>query len=308
MAKKDRLWIMVDVNFWETEGADLTVEARDLWLRCLAFSKKHRTDGVLTRGQLEVLVSPLLLRSNGDDPTAGLVTACLLLDEDGASFDTIEEWKKSCGPFALRGWFDWNASAEQIAKKSEAGRKNAQVRWVKRAKANGKANGKANARVKSVENRDREIETDKATTSSPPTATGSRLGLDPFKDALFTACFPLEAASAMTKIEWKKFNDAATAIKAVGGTPEDVVLRAAEWHSRDWPDITPSGLASNWAALSTPGRPRARSTSRLTNSLNVAAEWAAEKEAKLAAAEEAKSPVSESDDDIVDAEVNWDEI
>jgi hypothetical protein len=267
MAKQDRLWIAVDVDFWETDGADITAEAQSLWLKCLAFSKKHLTNGSLTRGQLEVLVSPLLLRSNGNDPSDELIAAGLLLDADGSYIEDRKAWRSTFSPCTLRGWFDWNDSAEIIAAKSARGREAAEVRWGKDAKGN----AKPNARVQSTESREqknlrtekklelKKISTDSIATPSAPRARG--------RDLIFDALAEIEgfAENGSTKPNKAEAAKIATAKKLIlesdGAVAPAEIRRRAENYTKVMPPgtlVTAMALASNWVRCASRDRSRSQ--------------------------------------------------
>lgn len=126
MAKAGRLFIQLDVNWYEEWGHLLSDEAALLWIVGACASKRMLSDGRLTMAQLR-RVAPESQTSSPDRLQRAVTELCeadeVPLEMDGQ--DVV-----------YRGWAAWNDLASDVEAMSEGGRFGNHVKWhVKKKKS-----------------------------------------------------------------------------------------------------------------------------------------------------------------------------
>lgn len=117
MAKDGRLYVPLDVNWYDEWGHAVSAEAALLWVLALTACKRMRNDGVLTISQLRRLAPS----STTDERFASLVAELIGCDIAPMSGDDRT--------IVVHGWSEWNDTTETSRKASEAARRGNHVRW-----------------------------------------------------------------------------------------------------------------------------------------------------------------------------------
>lgn len=126
MAKAGRLFIQLDVNWYEEWGHLLSDEAALLWIVGACASKRMLTDGRLTMAQLR-RVAPES-QANSPDRLQRAVTELCEADDVPLEMDGQD--------VIYRGWAAWNDLASDVEAMSEGGRFGNHMKWhVKKKKS-----------------------------------------------------------------------------------------------------------------------------------------------------------------------------
>lgn len=114
MAKPGRLYVQVDVNFWEDDKVLRAGErAAAFYVRCLCMCKRVQSDGWLSDAQLSMLGV-----RDWRAQVAQLVKVGLLKREGNSTVHVV-------------GWLDWNESVGSARQRAEANRERARD-WRRR--------------------------------------------------------------------------------------------------------------------------------------------------------------------------------
>ena len=103
MPKPGRLYVPLDVNFFDGDGAGLSDEAQLLFLRIIALSKRMMSDGRITRAQI-ARIAPAMDATVCDELCESQLCFC---DESA---------------IVVRSWAEWNDTASAIEERAEVKR------------------------------------------------------------------------------------------------------------------------------------------------------------------------------------------
>ena len=125
MAKDGRLYVPLDVNWYDEWGHAVSAEAALLWVLALAACKRMRNDGVLTISQLRRLAPSNVTEQRLDEIIAELIGCDVApishpIDSDDRTI-------------VMHGWSEWNATSQSIEAASQSGGFGNHVRWHRNA-------------------------------------------------------------------------------------------------------------------------------------------------------------------------------
>ena len=145
MAKGGRLFVPVDVNWYDEWGHRVTSDAAVLWVIAITTAKRMRSDGSLTKSQLrrvaptgmsdEMFEDCLLQLCDADVVYRG-ESGAIIGGESGASRGRVgamesdaNDAKNDASDVHLTGWSSWNDVASDYADASDGGTFGNHIRW-----------------------------------------------------------------------------------------------------------------------------------------------------------------------------------
>ena len=120
MAKAGRLFIQLDVNWYDEWGHELSGDAALLWVVATCACKRMQKDGRLTIGQLRRVAPECLL----EDPDRLTSVVAELCDHPDAPVE-----KDGQNAISFRAWAEWNDLAAEIEAMSAGGKFGNHVKW-----------------------------------------------------------------------------------------------------------------------------------------------------------------------------------